>query len=360
MPNLNYTLVQEGDNQNITVYRVPDFDHPFQANSSHAQWSDILTGVLADDVAVLDLFNIANTLKRQLVSERLQVANGRLYFDGDEVDDGLSQFVVEMIADGNPDYPAFVNFTEKLYSNPQQHSREHLFNYLYLRRISIVPNGDMLLYKTLRINSGEFKDQKPYTSGSAGPANVSGYEHKQGLVPQAIGDVVTMPRSETWKDPSVSCSTGLHVAAWGYWGNYGVHTAVLVNPRDVVSVPHDDSKIRCCRYKIVTLVTEPFKGTVISDLKVPEIPEFNLAPEAPASASKPAKSTDKASVGFATGSSQQGSQQPTAKVKHPSKMEFETAKMKARAQKKGLKNYIGKRWTLIGGDGSNRKDWSKS
>jgi hypothetical protein len=274
---IQFTLVQEDDVSTLTAYKVPNFDDPHIVDSSHIKWDEILAGVLADKVETLDLINVATTLKNHLVSERLTVTNGRLYFDGDEVDDSLAEFVIKLIEAGDPNYDAYVKFAEKVYSNPQAHSRQHLFSYLKKYDVSITTEGDLLLYKGVdrALETETFGGQKPYRSGSAGPANVSGYDHKSGKVPQAVGDIVSMPRSETWLDPSVACSTGLHVATWGYWHNgYGVNLLVIVNPRDVVSVPHDDAKIRCCRYKIVDAeVVNPVEDLVV-EVIAPPVPTF--------------------------------------------------------------------------------------
>jgi hypothetical protein len=275
--NIRFTLVQEDETSTLTAYKVPDFDKPLIVDSTHIKWDEILAGVLADDLEVLRLINIADTLSDALISERLTVIGGRLCFDGDEVDDGLSQFVVKMIAAGDPNYPAYVKFVEKLYSNPQTHSREHLFSYLRKYDITITTEGDLLLYKGVNVcpEDKDFGGQKPYRSGSQGPANVSGYEHVSGYVPQAVGDIVSMPRTATWTNPTVACSTGLHVATWGYWhGDYNVNLLVLVNPRDVVSVPHDDAKIRCCRYKIIDDRVTDQVTDIVATVTVPPVPSF--------------------------------------------------------------------------------------
>ena len=60
-------------------------------------------------------------------------------------------------------------------------------------------------------------------------------------------------------NPDSDCSKGLHVGnksflSRGYFGSAGI--VVLVNPKDVVSVPsdYDCQKLRCCAYTVVSEV----------------------------------------------------------------------------------------------------------
>lgn len=71
-----------------------------------------------------------------------------------------------------------------------------------------------------------------------------------------LGQPVSMPREECDNNPNNTCSSGLHVGAPGYvssFGGYGDSTyilACLVNPMNVVAIPHDYGyeKMRCSEY----------------------------------------------------------------------------------------------------------------
>jgi len=70
-----------------------------------------------------------------------------------------------------------------------------------------------------------------------------------------LGEPVTMPREETDNNPNNTCSSGLHVGAPGYVSGFGYGEknyiiACLVNPMNVVAIPHDYNfeKMRCCEY----------------------------------------------------------------------------------------------------------------
>lgn len=74
-----------------------------------------------------------------------------------------------------------------------------------------------------------------------------------------IGEMVTMPREDCDNDSGVSCSRGLHIGGKGwlkrnYYGNVGL--ACLVNPAEVVAVPHIDNygKLRTCAYLPIDII----------------------------------------------------------------------------------------------------------
>lgn len=78
-----------------------------------------------------------------------------------------------------------------------------------------------------------------------------------------------MPRSQVTADSGIGCSAGLHVGTWDYAVTFLGHDtpvlAVLVSPRDVVSVPTDcdAQKMRVCRYQVLREATRPYWEPVI-------------------------------------------------------------------------------------------------
>lgn len=66
-----------------------------------------------------------------------------------------------------------------------------------------------------------------------------------------IGEVVQMERNNCDASKE-SCSSGLHAASLQYvksWYSHGTHTLMcLVNPANVISVPYSEGKFRCCEY----------------------------------------------------------------------------------------------------------------
>jgi len=228
------------------------------ADSSDPNWEAMVTGVLADDDSVIDLFDLAGTVSARFekLTERVSTANGRLYFDGDEVDNGLAKQVIRFLDEDVSDWVPLVNFFEKVQANPNEHSREQLHRWLDRHDFTITHSGDIVGYKGV---SGDLK------SINSGPGIIDGVS-MNGRLPNEPGSIIEIARSAVHHDPSVGCSTGLHVGTFGYASSFGqVCLEVHVNPRDVVSVPTDcnDQKVRCCRYTVVDRVESQYGEAVL-------------------------------------------------------------------------------------------------
>jgi hypothetical protein len=178
------------------------------------------------------------------VTERVSVANGRVYFDGNEADDSVSRQIIRFLAEGQ-DVRPLARFMEKLDENPSYRSREQLYTWLRAREFSITAEGDVVMYKGVR---------RDLTSINSGPAVVDG-EPVNGYVPNRLGSTVEFERRNVSDDPGVSCSRGLHAGTFEYADNFaqGATLTVIVNPADVVSVPsdHDTQKVRVCKYQVI-------------------------------------------------------------------------------------------------------------
>lgn len=242
---IKYNLVKADETANITV--VVDGEMHV-ASSNHPQFNEIVRRAVADDDTVVDLFNATAAVQRKFaaITERVTFDGGSLYFDGDLIDDSAATLAVRFMREGH-DFGAVVAFIENVQQNPQEHSREQAWDWLSRRDFTITDEGMVVAYKGVR-NEGS-----AYASISRGTAVSDGVEHT-GQIPQDVGSVVEMPRSKVQHDPSVGCHTGLHVGTWEYaeWFAQGAVLEVLVNPRDIVSVPTDCDwqKMRVCRYTV--------------------------------------------------------------------------------------------------------------
>ena len=201
----------------------------------------------------------------QRVSERVTVTNGHLYVDGDEVNDGLANTILRYMDEGNDPTP-LVNFLENVLANPNEHSRTQLYDWLSRYDFAITPEGHFLAYKGVYTHVGD--DKYPYRSVNSGTATVDGQVYT-GQIPNGVGALVEMPRGDVQHDPAVGCHTGLHAGTFAYASTFASGATLLVdiNPRDVVSVPTDCNwqKIRTCRYKVVSVVTEPVENALYDD-----------------------------------------------------------------------------------------------
>jgi hypothetical protein len=243
-------------------------DHPhFEAilADAHEGDPDTLRG-LADTTYVISTY-------MEPLSERVSTANGRIYFDGDELDTSLTQHLLRLINEDAACSEALVYFLEKLYANPSDSARERLYEWLRSRPFGITEEGDLIGYKGVTaIDLDKYSDE--FASCWDGPAHVNGREYVPGGedgpggVPQNVGDVVTLARSEVDPDSYVECSEGLHVGTYDFANGYGdTMLRVIVNPRDVVGVPSGVSgsqKFRCCRYVIDEKITEPDTDAVVA------------------------------------------------------------------------------------------------
>lgn len=206
---------------------------------------------------IVDLFDRAEAIGNRFaqLSERVKVMAGRVYFDGTAVDNALSRLIVKFL-DAEQDFMPLVNFMEKIETNPNPHSREHLFRWLQKHDYSLCPDGDFTAYKAVKT------DGKSSHSGKA----IVNNEWMEGNILWAPGTVVEMPRDEVAFDPSRGCSTGLHVGNWQFASTFlsgpKKMLSIKINPRDVVSVPTEsnDEKMRVCRARVLDVVTHEDKS----------------------------------------------------------------------------------------------------
>lgn len=259
-----FHLVQSETASSLTAKINDDI---YTAEDTHPNWAQLVAAVTtADDDTDLDtligLFDPAVAVQTffDKVSERVSVAGGHVYFDGEEVNDGLANHIIQFINEGHDAGP-YINFLENIQTNPNEHSRTQLFDWLSKREFTITPEGHFLAYKGVRHRQVDADDRTAsyaYESISTGRAIVDGKVFT-GAIPNGVGAVVEMPRGSVAHDPEVACHTGLHAGNWRYASSFaqGAVLTVEINPRDVVSVPHDSDseKIRCCRY-VVREVTE--------------------------------------------------------------------------------------------------------
>lgn len=243
-----YNLVKfrDSDEANLTVFHGGEM---YVATDTHPNFARIVAGVTEGDESVIELFDVQKTAQKRFdrLSERVTLANGKVYLDGEETDNALTQQVINFVNQGVEDFKPLVAFFEKVQTNPNSHSREQLYRWLRDRNITITEEGNFIAYKGVR------KSGDSYESISHGSAISDGVEYN-GAIPNPLGAIVEMPRGDVQHDPSVGCHVGLHAGTWNYASGFaqGAVLTVEINPRDVVSVPTDcsDQKLRVCRYTV--------------------------------------------------------------------------------------------------------------
>lgn len=202
---------------------------------------------------VIGMVDAAETTMKEIekLSERVTRKGSELFFDGDRLDNALSNHIVRMILAGDDNYKSFVAFLDNLATNPDTRARQELFGWLNSREFTITEDGYFIAYKAVRA------DGRSKTAGRE-TVLVDGVEHV-GNIPNPVGATVEMPRSVVDDDKNQTCSFGLHAGTMEYvqWfgGGDDQTLVVQINPRDVVSVPadHSSSKLRVCRYKVLSV-----------------------------------------------------------------------------------------------------------
>lgn len=258
---VQYNLVGRDGENTLTVF-VPGVE-PLVAHETHPAFDLILSAARAGDESVADLFDLSSVVGRQFspLSDRVSVSGGRVYLDGEPLHNSLTEQVLRFLEEGVNDWMPLVAFFENVQSNPNEHSREQLFNWLSKRAFTITFDGMIVGYKGVR------KDARgQIVSIHQGSATVNGVEYR-GHIPNPLGATVEMPRGEVQWDPAVGCHTGLHVGTYEYAEGFaqGTLLEVFVNPRDVVSVPTDCdwAKVRCCRYVVGEIIDAPHTVPVL-------------------------------------------------------------------------------------------------
>lgn len=247
---LNFKYLDFDGDEFLTVY-VPGEQPLLASRETHSNFDELVALAYAGDTSVVELFDTERALAKafaDVVEGRVAVRGGVVYFDDDAQDNAITEAILRFHEAGE-NFSPLVKFMENVQANPQVESREQFFRYLQTYDLPIDDDGNVILYKG--VSEG---DDGAFYSTHAGHAFVNGVEFKGVKVPNRLGDVVTMPRSEVDFDPNSACSSGLHSGTHSYAGFYGdTLMYIKVNPRDVVSVPHDVSsqKVRVCRYEVV-------------------------------------------------------------------------------------------------------------
>ncbi len=345
----------------------------YSARDDNPNWDSIVAGVEANDPSIVDLFKPADAISRKFaeLTERVSVHAGEILWDGEAIHNSLTQKIIQLMDERVEDWRPFVEFMDKLYTNPNEHSREQAFDYIAKHKHTILTNGNFLAYKGVDVLGGK------YYSRQTGNAIVNDEQLYDAKIPNQPGSVIRMPRADVLHDPLSACHVGLHVATFdfakSFIGYSGVVLEVEVNPRDIVSVPYSAAKMRVCRYKVIGPVTEPSTATIAVD--TPEAPpvlvtggEEIAADEHPEQSEVIGPVTDAdANIGDQLdalgdaifGDLTTASEKP-ARKHYPSPVEFEKMQGRAKRRRRNFQKYAEKHgpWTLFG-DPTNRKHWEK-
>lgn len=250
---------------------------PHTVDSSHVNYSLIRNLVELEDTTeaeVLTLIDVTRAVATSMeqITDRVSVRGRTLYFDEEPIPGALADHIVRLVGDGDTaGYQSLAHFLEKVMDNPGgASSRDALWSWINERDITITLSGDFIAYKGVARThpDSHAETEGTYYSIHSGEAIVNDVAVK-GYIPNKVGDVITMPRHKVDNNGKNGCSHGLHAGTWRYAYGFarGAVLAVQIDPRDVVSVPHDSSyqKLRVCKYKVQSVVEKQYEVATWKD-----------------------------------------------------------------------------------------------
>lgn len=257
MSGFSYVQTPEGF-ETLTVL-VDGELHTISSNSSNfnAVFDRVREGNY-DVVSLIDAsIGLANDLIDSGMSESIRVENGHVLYNDKVVNNTCADYIVELYQSGSKDYVAFANFMAKIVENEQHHAKNRLFDWLEATGgFALTPDGDIIGYKGLNAN---------LTSCRQGPGKVNGTVFESANLDNSPGNTVEVDKVEM--NPEVGCSYGLHAGTWEYASGFsrGATVSVIIDPRDVVSVPTDcsDQKMRCKKYVVKEQISAPYSQKVV-------------------------------------------------------------------------------------------------
>jgi hypothetical protein len=201
-------------------------------DNMHPNFKRVVQALRSGDYQLsAQLMKPINMIRR--LGQGFSVENDVVMHCGEAVDNLVCERIVDAVSN-NQNASHLVNFLVKLRENPSYNSQKELYKFLEVNKLPISDNGDFVAYKRINENWTDC-----YT----------------GKIDNRVGNLVIMPRQAVDDDSSHTCSSGLHICGFGYLRHFSGSRliAVAVNPRDVVSVPHDynSTKMRCCAYKVL-------------------------------------------------------------------------------------------------------------
>jgi hypothetical protein len=161
------------------------------------------------------------------LGDGFSLENGIVSYNGEGLPNVLSTKIILLIK-SSLSFEPVKNLWKKA-SLLNEVSRKSLVEFIIRNNVTILPDGNFILYKMVRHDM---------TS------------HHDGETRHYLGQPLTINRSSCDQDPHVQCGRGLHAAPFSWVSkNYksGLMLEVALNPEHVVSVPREDTgKIRCC------------------------------------------------------------------------------------------------------------------
>ena len=240
---------------------------PYVVASSHPNHALLLEAIKEERWEDVDkLASVEDAVAEYIKEGNVTIENGVVYYVGGDGDikEACEGYVVDRILqfmNEGLDPKPLMNFLGKVMQNGSFRVIRDLFTFLENRNMPLDQDGDFYGYKAIKNNW---------------------MDKHSGTISNHIGASLVFDRRKVDDDPQHDCSYGLHVGSIQYvkgftysYGKEGGDRIVIVkvNPADVVAVPeYDTTKLRCCRYDVVSEFTGLLPDTTweVGDRVVPE------------------------------------------------------------------------------------------
>lgn len=220
---------------------------PYTIGTDHANHSLLEAAIKAKNWdAVPGLVTVAKAVEHFADgASGVAIKDGVVTYKGYEVHSSVGEKLLDLMEQGF-DIAPLARFLARVESNPSISARRELYDFCEANGFVIDVDGYIIAYKSVR---HDYMDK--YT----------------GQMDNSVGALVSMPRETVNADRNLTCSAGLHFAAFDYaaniYGNTGRngsdHLMVLrIDPADVVAIPTDynNKKGRAWKYQIVDEITD--------------------------------------------------------------------------------------------------------
>jgi len=212
----------------------------------------------------------------------LDTETNELYLKGTDkpIENGLANKILDFLNNNLP-IEALITFWESCLKNPHYIAIKELFEFLEKNNLPITDDGGFLGYKKLNLkhlNSVPQEFTTLYVNNSNKVVSLNGKQVSpevaeqflnyvkeennptmldvySGTITQKIGDEVQIQRIKfNEEEARNACGYGLHIGSFDYAFSGNVRVLVKVFPEDVIASDPSNSKLRTCKYKIVSFV----------------------------------------------------------------------------------------------------------
>jgi hypothetical protein len=209
---------------------------------------------LGDEEGLIDIFSSKrkyDKLQDSLLEFGINQTVTGYSYNGTPLPMDLSSYLYDAMDTSN--VGPIIKFVEKLFSNPNHATRQHLFEFMDRNKMPIDKDGNFLAYKVV---SPTYMDKHT------------------GTMNNAPGSTLEVAWAQVDTNPEITCSRGLHCCALSYCSSFyspgDKVVSVSVNPQDVGSIPvdYDGAKMRTRAYTVVSDITEQYLANHSHALRV--------------------------------------------------------------------------------------------